>query len=965
MLLLDPVSIPLNQNALIEASAGTGKTYTITTLYLRAILGLVENNETLTPKSIDQVLVVTFTEAATLEIKERVRLKLREAQQSLLRISEDVSGEGIDKNMYALFMLFKKAYLKSVNESDTSYETNNWCLAAYKRLQDALLLIDEASIFTIHGFCQRCLTQFAFETKSSFEQEFEMDAGPIWQQAVYDLWRRFVSPLTGSEFDWFRSYWADPKALFAELAPLVGKQVKLSPEIEEAEYQGLLSRFERLVRQLKHDWRQQEFSSCLSNSGLKKNTKIIKRLTKVEEFLSGDDWLADIDKDMGWYLYGSSSLQDTKNYKANSEFVNHEIIKIVDELAQVEEKLKLGCFKSYWLGLSRQYIEIKAHSIKEEQGIINPDDLLTELAAAVSSADGGLLLLEAIRRRYPLAFIDEFQDTDPIQYCIFETIYGEGRSDETTGNNGNGKPESADDEKSDANMLLIGDPKQAIYKFRGADIFTYIRAKEDLSSEQHYTLATNYRSHPKLIESVNTIFEKSELGFEHKQIPFLPVLAGKSEQNALVDTQKQAPLLDIFHLNAIDDDGEALSGFKSTDGERLIANWCVADIKSCLYGENYHSIKKGDNKERLTPGDICILVRNRNQAKIIKEQLAAQGLASVYLSRDSVFSSDLALDLYRLLKAVHTPNNEHYVRAALLTRIFAYDTQESLKLQREPELWQQHLVWFFQANELWQKGSIAAAIDTLLLNADTFSKWQHLYPQLVNRMVTDIRHLIELLQQQANKHSGVEKLFFWFEKQITQMGSWQEPGKEQQLRLESDSQLIQIATLHASKGLEYPVVYLPFISELKPAKSALYTSQSGDKSLTYRVDNRLLERQIAEQERLAEDIRLLYVAMTRPVYRLVVGLFNLTDAYKRPVFSQTGIGRLLLGEKTAKPTDGDIENVCRNLLALDGTSSNSQNRYLSMSATEVQTGYMQAESIQVPEQKSKQINLRARSFWLR
>jgi len=911
MNLLNPVEIPLNQNALIEASAGTGKTYTITTLYLRAILGLIDGHEVLAPKSIDQILVVTFTEAATLEIKDRVRQKLKEAQLALLELSCNESGNSLgDPNLERLFLQFKRAYLKTeLNEN-----TVNWCLAAYQQIQDALVLIDEASIFTIHGFCHRCLTQFAFETNSSFEQEFEMDAGPIWQQAVYDFWRRFVSPLQGSEFEWFSSFWSDPKSLFEELAPLVGKPIVLAPVTDKQTYEELLSRFDALISKLKQQWREDDFSSVLVNSGLKKTTKMIKRLPQFEIFLNSDSVFIDLDKDMGWRLFGTENLNDAKNYKAKSEQIAHSITKIIDELADVEEQLKTGKFKSFWLNTSRQFIEQKAQALKTEQGVINPDDLLTELAQAVSAGTTSLPLLTAIRTRYPLAFIDEFQDTDPIQYTIFRAIYNEENNTDKSVENGE-KLDTSEEEANDssANMLLIGDPKQAIYKFRGADIFTYIRAKEDMPEDQHYTLATNYRSHPNLISAVNSLFERSEHGFEHKQIPFVPVAAGKSANKNIVSAGITQPVMELFHLNGTIEGEEAQPGFKAQDGERLIAKWCVADIKDVLFGSKRHELQNEQDSKPIKPGDISVLVRNRNQAKLIKDLLAEQGLSSVYLSRDSVFASEMATDLFLLLRAIQTPNNEHYVRAALTTGLFAYDIDESLKLQQEPELWQRHLLWFFQANELWSRGKVAAAIAEILLNAETYTKWYQSYPEQVNRMVTDLRHLVELLQHQSTKLSGLEKLFLWYEKQISELGYWQEPGQEQQMRLESDSELIQISTLHASKGLEYPVVYLPFMAEFKPAKKAMYTSQANNQAQTYRVDNRLLELQIAEHERLAEDIRLLYVAMTRPVYRLVVGLFNLTDAYKRPVLPQTAIGRLLLSEDTQKPADADIEVACKNL----------------------------------------------------
>ena len=923
---LDPIRISLSSNALIEASAGTGKTYTITTLYLRAILGLIEqDSDELLPKGIDQILVVTFTEAATQEIKDRVRKKLKEAQQFLLALSDESQYlERGEPNLVAIVEEFKRRY--SLVAAKQTLPSQSAYLAAYHRLQDAVTLIDEASIFTIHGFCHRCLKQFAFETKANFDQEFEMDAKPIWQQAVYDFWRQAIGPLRDQEFDWFRRYWLQPKTLFSELAPIIGKSVNIAPQNEESQYRQLMADHRELVVKVKQQWRTSDFSRLLLDSGIKRNNKIIKRLQEVERFIDSEGWLIDLDKSLGWGLYGSGNIQDAKNYKAKSTLVEHDLCFTIDRLAEVERQLGEGRFKSYWLARAKQFIEQRAKRIKDDTGIINPDDLLTELLVAIEQQGPSQSLLTSIRNQYPLAFIDEFQDTDPIQYAIFNAIYGK------------------TDTPHKASMLLIGDPKQAIYKFRGADIFTYIEAKNDLERGQHFTLGQNWRSHPDLIRGVNRVFERSAFAFEHEQIPFVPVSAGRARTQRLLENNTEAPVLECHYLNLEED--ESANGFKAKDGERLMAKWCAADIKERLGdGDRQNYIANNDERKKLTAGDICVLVRNRNQAGIIKQALAMQGVQSVYISRDSVFTSPLASDLLRLLLAIQTPNSEAKVRSAVATSIFEYELEALKQLQHEPQLWQQHLNWFYLASEDWHRGRISLAIDKILAVGETHMKWHRRYPQEASRMITDLRHLVELLQRQSGKHAGPEKLLLWFEQQVLVENSWQEPSQEQQLRLESDSNLVQIATLHASKGLEYPMVYLPFICEVKPARTALYTSGAREQGLTYRVDNRQQELQIAEQERLAEDIRLLYVAMTRPKYALILGLFPLLDRHQRPVLPRTAIGRILFGDMVNNPNDEDMLQLWNEVRAVFGDESRNVVRFLSASSDDVQAHYNRVKSL--------------------
>ncbi|WP_299268086.1 exodeoxyribonuclease V subunit beta [uncultured Psychrosphaera sp.] len=935
MNILNPLTIPLDQNALIEASAGTGKTYTITTLYLRALLGLVDGQPNLRPKSIEQILVVTFTEAATQEIRDRVRKKLLEAQQVLLSnvlYGSSSSPKDFDSNLVELLKTFVIRWIDasspdqiSLNQTSTE-QIQQAILYAYHRLQNAITLIDEASIFTIHGFCHRCIKQFAFETNSSFEQTFEMDNKPVLQGALYDFWRKFVVGLNGAEFSWFQQNWRTPDGLYKDIASVLGKSIVLTPQVNEQTYRALMDDYQSLIVTLKQQWQKAGFSKILLDAQLKKNGKIYKRIPLLTEFMQSDDWFPPFLKDDDWSLWGTDSLNNSKNYTAKAEPLNHPISQVIDKLAQVEHELKNGGFQSYWLTLAKDYIEQRAQQIKNEQQIINPDDLLTQLLQAISGnsgSDKNNLLLNAIRTKYPIAFIDEFQDTDPVQYGIFNAIYNSNTVESAVETALESTPEHDSPEllQVPSNMILIGDPKQAIYKFRGADIFTYIQAKQDLPETQHYTLATNWRSHPNLINAVNQVFVQSEEGFKQKEIPFEVVSAGQSPSNRLVSNGVDDNQLMFCHLLP-DSQASDKIGFKGPEAEGLLAKWCAAQIQTTLIeaSENKTYIDKSGKTRAVQANDICVLVRNRNQAGLMKRTLAQLNIRSVFISRDNIFKTALAKDLLRLLMAINSPFNEQKVRAACATRFFGYNVEQLFALQHDPVLWQQHLEWFYNAHQTWTYGQISSSIEYIILQADTLSNWQLLEPTEYERLITDQRHLSELIQQQSVKHAGVEKLLHWFEQQVISEDSWSDATDDQQLRLESDSNLVQIATLHASKGLEYPIVYLPFVCEFKAAKSAIYTSNktngseiSNDKQgLTYRVDNRKQELQQAEGERLAEDLRLLYVAMTRPIYKLVIGVFNLLDGYKRLVLDNTGIGQLLLGEIATdqKPSNDLIQQTC-------------------------------------------------------
>lgn len=880
---LDPVALDLQQNSLIEASAGTGKTYTITTLYLRAILGLLSPEGELQPVDIKKILVVTFTDAATKELKSRLRAKLLEAQDVLLSLSAKLGledpelslgnaeaqqiadiGFNIDPTLSTLFDQYE--HKCAVQFGLTKPEA---FLKAFNLIQHAILFIDESSVFTIHGFCQRCLTQFAFETQSDFERKMELDYLPAQEKALYDFWRKHAVGLTGLEFELFSQLWRSPESLHAEIKSILGKPIAVSPEISKADYEIELKRYQQKLEQVRQQWNALNFSAVIQESGLNKRLKAYKNLALLTPFLSGDVIRPHFTDSERWESWGSSILADQSKYSKNKMCIVSPIIKLIDELAELEQAFVKTRFKAYWLGCAKQNIEALMKQGLSEQQIITPDDLLTSLQAAVAEHDNEALLA-MIRQSYPLAFIDEFQDTDPVQYTIFSSIY---------------QPDGPDHQ---ANMILIGDPKQAIYKFRGADIYTYIRAKTAIHQARHFTLTKNYRSHPELISSVNYLFEHSQLQFEHDAIPFMPVTAGRTFSPESIPLDRETGALEVGHLILQEDNKKGIS---SKEGDLALAKWCVLDMVSQL--------KKNS---RLTTGDMCILVRNRGQAKLIKSCLKQVGLDSVYLSRDGIFKSYLAKHLYLVLSAVVAPHKEQLIKTALATSLFPFNEKELLRIQKDPNRWQEKLNWFFDAHSLLQHGNIAQSIELLLNQANTYHYWAE-HDVEFHRNVTDLRHLLEVLQLQKQKLDGLEKLLLWFEQQLVDDEDT-ENNEEKVLRLETDSQLIKIITYHASKGLEYPYVYLPFLANGRIENKAIYTSERQNQTF-YRADNRELELQLAEQERLAEDLRLLYVSLTRPIYRLAIGIYNVTG--RNINFNKTAIGRLLFAKTPLENVDAMID----------------------------------------------------------
>jgi exodeoxyribonuclease V beta subunit len=489
------------------------------------------------------------------------------------------------------------------------------------------------------------------------------------------------------------------------------------------------------------------------------------------------------------------------------------------------------------------------------------------LADALALEQTGPVLADKIARQFPVAMIDEFQDTDPQQYSIFNTIYARAVEHDHT-------------------MIMIGDPKQAIYGFRGADIFTYIQAKTDVADTNHYTLDTNWRSSSALIHGVNGLFGVTDDPFLAKAaIPFYPVnAADKADKTPLNITDDDCPgALTLWQLT-----NEGDLPISKANGIASLATRTANEIATLLNKAQKDQARIGD--ESLVAGDICVLVRDRNEADSMRQALNSAGVSSVYLSRQSVFETPLAFEFYLLLLAIYEEKNERAIRAALITPFFNYSVNGLWDLSQKEQDWQLILDQFSRLHKIWLTNGVMAVLQYLLVHNDLAVQWKMHQPN-PERLLTDIRHIGELLQQKSMALDGVHRLLGWFHEQLV---AAKDEGKVQQLRLEDDSNLVQIVTMHASKGLEYNIVFLPFVCGYRAAKSAIFHAD-GRLIIDFANEGENLKK--ADEERLAEDLRLLYVALTRAVYRCYLGVFNLKVGNgKASHLQQTGLGFLLFKE---------------------------------------------------------------------
>ncbi|WP_412105055.1 exodeoxyribonuclease V subunit beta [Vibrio natriegens] len=860
---LEAMTFPLHGARLIEASAGTGKTFTIAGLYLRLLLGhgSAETKHRV-PLTVDQILVVTFTEAATAELRDRIRARIHDARIAFAR------GQSSDPVIQPL-----------LNEFDDHKQAAEILLQAERQM-------DEAAVYTIHGFCQRMLTQNAFESGSRFNNEFVTDESHLKAQVVADYWRRNFYPLPFTLAGEIRQLWGSPSALLSDISNyLTGAPLSLSVPAMKGSLADVHTENLKKVDELKAQWRnsQDDFLALISDSDINKRSYTKKSLPTWLEAVNA--WAA---TETTGYEYPdklekfAQNILSEKTPKGSAP--QHAVFAAIEAFLANPVSLKAPL-----LAHAIEHCRVMLASAKNQKQWLSFDDLLTQLSASIDT-DESELLAERIRTLYPVAMIDEFQDTDPLQYSIFSRIYL---------NN----PECG--------LFMIGDPKQAIYGFRGADIFTYIKARNQVSA--HYTLGTNWRSSADMVQAVNQVFALPDSPFIYdSDIPFLPVNYSPNADKRIwtMGGQKQ-PALTYWLQNAEEKPlpkGEYLTRMAEATASQIQTILTQAQLgQACLVN--------GEKEKTVQAGDIAVLVRTGSEGRMIKQALADQGIASVYLSnRDSVFTSSVAQDLQRLLQAVLTPENDRALRASLASELFALDAASLDALNNDEIVWENAVNEFKEYRKLWvQRGvlpMLRAVISKRHIAERLLEEGASSQGENGERVLTDLMHIGELLQQASNELDSDHGLLRWLAQSISDAENGLGGSDDQIQRLESERNLVQIVTIHKSKGLEYELVFLPFVFSYREASEAKYYDAANDRTVLDITGNDASMQQ-ADKERLAEDLRLIYVALTRAVYACFIGASPLRNG--RSTKEPTGVHRSAIGYLVQNGQEGGINDLYQGL----------------------------------------------------
>ena len=881
--LLDPLTFPLHGTRLIEASAGTGKTWTIAALYLRLVLGHGGADGFGRPLLPADILVMTFTRAATRELSNRVRERLIEAGAYFRARDDDAPGISQAPDVFLDALL-------------EDYPGHGERQQAAHRLMLAAETMDEAAIFTIDAWCQRMLREHAFDSGSLFDEELLSDENALFEDAAHDYWRQQVYPLLAPELEALLACWSDVVALKKSVRELVWRAGALgaAPDLR---LDGLIKRVraEQLAQLagLKQGWaaradrmeqwiaRQREAAPKCFNGSKMKPESLAKWFAGLRAWAldAGAVQPAGVNA-TAWRRLTPDGIADafSKNYSAEVPDDFDATAALAEALAAIAP-LSHALYRHAAATIARRMDELKRRA--RQFGFA---DLLERLKSALQG-ENGAALRQRITAQYPLAMVDEFQDTAPGQYQIFNLLYRIADNDPARG------------------LFLIGDPKQSIYGFRGADIHSYLDARA-ATAGRHYQLGTNYRSTAALVDAVNQLFLYAEgdgagtpgrAGFpggafrfrrgSANPLPFEAV-AAKGRAERLVRAGGPEAALTVA-CSQVD-------GLKGDAYREFFAHHCAEHIVGLL-NDPLAGFEGKDGLVRLQAADIAVLVRDRKEAAAIRRALQRRKVASVYLSdKDSVVYSEEAADVLRWLRALANPLDGALARAAFATATVGMSLGQLAQLANDEIEAERRAEQLKGLHLIWQRQGVLAMlrrfIHELRLPAAMLRQAGG------ERRLTNLLHLAELLQAASRQLDGEQALIRWLAEQI---GGDGEGGDERVLRLESDAELVKVITVHKSKGLEYPLVYLPFaVSARKVDKRNRSFFEYTDADGVRRIDLALSDtaHEAVEAARIEEDLRLLYVALTRARHFLWLGVAALAGRKAgENTLHDSALGYLLTG----------------------------------------------------------------------
>ena len=844
----DPATVSLEPGiSLVEASAGTGKTYSITQLVLRLLLDRSAAGA-YRVEGIGNILVVTFTNAATDELITRVRTMLREATDVFAGVITAREGR---ESLFAL--------------------RDQYGVRELPRLREALASLDQLSIFTIHGWSKRVLEEHALESGTPFGAQFLEEDELLVERITQDWWRRTMYEDEQLATLAVHQEWKHD-AFRHDLKKW--QRLPSTPMDPKEELAAARTRLTSALNDFASVWNPAGARSFLDSLKWRKNAPLAAAAVRGRIVESGNA-LAAGDLAAGLLCAASCTTAAIRNEKtgitmkpaeAFASVAQQPFVKACDQIMATLESMVLALRVSCLLEVHRRLDEEK-----RRRHMLGFDDLLRRLNSALVKGGANGHLAQAIRTRYGAALIDEFQDTDPFQFPIFSTAFA-------------GRP-----------LFLIGDPKQAIYGFRGADLFSYMDAVD--SAERHYTLGRNWRSTDRMIGAVNALFDHRPSAFLYPRIGFAPAVAARPRNDPLAGDGRGS--LHWWVMPPEDGKSQPCQLSKKEASRRVLATLAreVVRLLSTV----------GRDGAPMRPGQLAVLVRTTREGLAAQGALRAVGVPCIVSGLDDILKSRELTELEWLLRAVLMPGDARGVRAALTTELWGMDASaiRRLSLAEYEHEWQDVIERLAAWREEWVRHGFMRMVQGMLAYLKAAERL--LGRDDGERRLTNLRHAVELLHGAATEERlSPEGVMLW----ITRTRATGEVKAERtELRLETDADAVQITTIHKSKGLEYDVVFCPGLWATRRARPdepiLVHMGESASSAIfDHGSSERATRGRLAAAEELAEELRLVYVALTRARLRCYVAWGAVTNKSSGIHAGHTGLGYLLRASRSSgEPAD--------------------------------------------------------------
>ncbi|MDA4883628.1 UvrD-helicase domain-containing protein [Acinetobacter baumannii] len=843
---------------LIEASAGTGKTYTLSSLMVRIFL------EKYLP---GQVIATTFTRAAAAELKSRIRARLVETHRYL-----DAKRSLTEKEIL----------LQAEQESDLLLQHILKHFAtriayACERLKLVIDQLDELFVGTLDSFSQKLLREFAFESGKIERAQITDDAKTYSRQLIHDVLREWIQSQPQTVID--ALYLAGELKSVDSFVKLVEDSLNFSsahfklPEKPTIQFEQL-AQLKKLAAEIDISLLEPYYSldgehykhvsgTIFRNGAFNKLfseclPQLLQVLKQSDSILVFDGALA-VHRELVFKFLGQ--LADQKVFKKcpaeiSDGFYQHPCIQQIQQL--------FGVLKNYAEQFDQLHIYLKAYlcvevkkrlpQVLQNKGETTFSQQIRTLSEALKGEQGQRFAV-FVQARYPLILVDEFQDTNQDQDDMLASIWRH--------------PERY----QKGCMIMVGDRKQAIYGFRGGDMLTFLNAYKDIQAKhgREYKLIHNHRSVADLVEVVDALFQR-QIDFG-EQVQYDPIRAGTRPHPVLIDQNQPNPH-PLRWLMLKD---------KETEAQQVA--WKICDLLNQSHAGQLY-FQKDAQTQTLNEDDIAVLSRNHDGLDKVQFELERLGIRVNRPSKRSVFDCTIAQDVGALLTAILHPYDEAKVKRALISRLFAIDLKQLLQLEQTAEGLSHFMTGFDAIRELWSAQGFLVAWQQCL---NQFGIWKNLVAVQSKdneRVVVNLRHLTEILSQHSEKYQGAQNLYHWYLKQLQ---SPLDREWELERRLSSEAG-VQLMTIHQSKGLEFKIVFLlgadkPFRENNKTLNFSTQdiTVSESAQTLTQRVvaiaDKTYLnetELKQHEERALAEQNRLWYVALTRASHR-VYALLQDTD----------------------------------------------------------------------------------------